>query len=304
MSYTLVKKSLDNKDELLNELIERVKSKRVAIIGGHFLLYYNQSKDELEPLILDDLSENIYIELAKNYAGNFPELSFEYSIELYHSLCKKNIQSKIILLVNDHKFQDGNYQSNIEEQIADKAGDLRKQFYSKNEIPNKYSDMLAKYGLLDKDVIYLHDNQTRTKEDLLPKESFYFSEQKLRNRFDKYVKPGLIKKNLIYQSINGKRVDLYYDMPSMGCEISITEEGTCGCSAEVIELINNLRQKEFDEIIFFVPHECSIAVENGIMAALNINSKKLKVITIEGLGGMKQNVHNTNKYSITEQNYE
>lgn len=97
---------------------------------------------------------------------------------------------------------------------------------------------------------------------------------------------------------------MYYESAAQGHYICLTENGTCACSAEVIELIIDLLNREMKEIIFFVPNECISSVDNGIMAALNIKGQSARVLTVSNFGGMGFNEEATNEFVVTEHIFE
>ncbi len=287
---------------LLGKLVS--KKNKIAIIGGHFMLFYNKLNNELEPVIWQDLTNERHKEFAKQNAGNFPLRSFRYSVDLYKLFKHQNIQSGLVLLVNDHKFQSPNFQSEITDYIKGHGGELRKNFYTKNIIPHCYSEILKNEGISQKEILIDNTNLNREQEDLLPIISCYYSEQKLRNRFDDFVKADLIHQGYIRQEVVGKKINLYFQLAHKYNDFCLTENGSCACSAEVIEFITNLLKRNFFEIIFFVPNECAIAVDNGIMGALNINKITAKVFTVTNFGGMGFDEHIKRPYTITEHIYE
>lgn len=285
--YSAEKYDPKTESELLKLLSESVTGKnKVAIVGGHFMLLYDKATDELKPVILQDLEKENQKEFAKQFAGNFPLRSFQYSVDLFKQLENRKVQNGILLLVNDHKFQSESFQKDISAEINGRGGDLRQEYFRKNKIPESYLETLKANGIESKNIFVRNNDVKRSESDLLPKESWYYSEQKLRKRFEKYVVPELLKKEKIYQLESGKGTNVFYQTPNVGTEICLTENGACGCSAEVTELISNLLRKGMNEIILFIPNECVNAVDNGINAALNINEVAAKVITISGLGGM------------------
>jgi hypothetical protein len=287
MMYSTEKFYPKTESELLNLLSAAISGKnKVVIVGGHFMLFYDKVKNELQPVIFEDLEKDNQKLFAKQFAGNFPLKSFQYSVDLYKLLENRNIDSGILLLVNDHKFQSESFQKNISTEIIGRGGELRQAYFRRNKIPEIYLHTLKEKGIECKNILVNNNDVKRKESDLLPKESWYYSEQKLRKRFDKYVAPKLLKNEKIYQVESGKGTDIFFQTPNIGTELCLTENGSCGCSAEVIEFISNLLNRGVTEIVFFVPNECANAVDSGIMAALGINEKSAKVITISNFGGM------------------
>jgi len=303
--YTTQKYYPNNQTELLNVLIESVSgNSKIAIVGGHFMLLYDKTEDELKPVIIQEFEqENIKL-FAKQFAGNLPLSSFKFSVELFKIFKKQNIESGIILLVNDHKFQSVNFQPDIIPSIKGRGGELRKKYFSRNSIPNCYIQVLDSEGIsMDQILIDNNDNKRHT-SDLLPKKSWFYSEKRLKNRFDYFVKTQLMKRGIIREDFNGDTVELFYESPNNGNNICLTENGACACSAEIIEFITNLLSRNITEIIIMVPDECVSAVDNGIFAALNICEVFAKVTTINGFGGMGIDENLERTFIATEHMYE
>lgn len=128
-----IKKHFPKEEEKLLELLYSsvTKTSPIAIIGGHFMLFYDRTVDELKPVIWQELDNDNEIKFAQQNAGNFPTRSFIYSIGLYKLFQKSKAESGLILLVNDHKFQSKNFQPNIIEHVKGRGGELRKKFFEK-----------------------------------------------------------------------------------------------------------------------------------------------------------------------------
>jgi len=292
---------LKNEASLLDFLGGKISgNKKVAIIGGHYMLFYDKAKDELKPVIWQELEIEQQKKFAEQNAGNFPVRSLRYSIELFKKLKVRNIKSGIILLVNDHKFQSVNFQSGIASFIAGRGGELRKKYFNKNIIPGCYDEILETENISKDEILFNNDDPGRQSGDLLPKKSWFYSEQKLRNRFDEFVKPELLSSGNIRQDHVGSRVDLYFESPNHNNDFCLTENGSCACSGEVIEFISNLIRREIFEIVFFVPNECASPVDNGVMAALSISGKAAKVWTVFNFGGMGFSENTNRPFTVTE----
>jgi hypothetical protein len=268
------------------------KNGEIAIVGGHFILFYDKKSDKLKPLIYNDLSNKKDLEFAELFAGDFPTKSFEYSIRLIKHYLSKNNKARNVFLINDHKFQALDFQPNTKHLTHGKGGVLRKSFYrDPTMFPSSFSMIIRKYGF-DRisDVVFENYNSNRQPQDILPNPSFFFSEQALRTRFDKKTKSKRIKEMVFIQSKSSEseHSDLYYSLNNN--QICLTESGHCGCSLEVMEFIHSLVNHGFQQIIFFVPIECKDAVNIGIGVALdtlNLSAHtKIEVTIVTSIGGM------------------
>lgn len=283
----------------------------VAIVGGHFMLMYDKYEDCLKPVIHQELDNPKHKEFAKLMAGDFPVKSFEYSLELIKYFKTRGIEAKNVFIVNDHKFQSNDFQPEILPLVKGRTGELRKKFYRQsNPIPNIYFDLSKKNDLFLEKNILENYNIKRHEDEILPKRSFFFSERTLRSRFNKRVKNKLAKYDEFQQvkDFNDRPSELYYI--DSGENICLTEHGVCGCNSEVLEFANNLIQNNYHDILFFIPDECSAAVNQGLNIASFINhkyyGKRNKIVVLSGLGGMsinqnklrpKINIYKSNDYA-------
>ncbi len=305
MMYSAEKNNPNTESELLILLSESVTGKnKVAIVGGHFMLLYDKATDELKPVIWQELDSVSQKEFAVQNAGNFPVRSFRYSLELYKRFQSRKIESGLVLLINDHKFQSVNFQPDIVASINGRGGELRKKYFSKNIIPGCYAEILEEEKISKEDFLIENSNRKRQADDLLPQQSWFYSEQKLRRKFDNLLKPVLVKQGSIRQDFVGNRVELFYESKNHSNNFCLTENGSCACSAEVIEFISNLLNRGMNEIIIFVPNECTESVDNGVLAALNIKAKQAKVLTISNFGGMGFNENIKRPFVVTEHIFE
>lgn len=248
--------------ELLEVLSNTVSSKRkVAIVGGHYMLFYDMQKDSLVPLIKEDLQQENQKEFAELFTGNFPEKSMQLSIDLMNILKKNHVENKFVFIVNDHKFQSKNYQPNISGYINNRTGELRKKYYTKNALPTYFRNVFEENNISLVDDVQHYQVKNKQKEDNILKEGFFFSEQRLRNKFGKHLKNKLVQEGKIRKVENSGSVEVYYSgFPNE--DICLTENGGCGCSGEVMEFLYELSDLGYTDIFFFVPNECVEAANN------------------------------------------
>ncbi len=289
-------KGIDSVDDMMNYLKNLNFSKEkgpVAIVGGHFMLLYDQNEDNLKPVIYQDLKDEKQKEFARKWAGDFPVKTFEYSLELIKYYRALGIDAENVFIVNDHKFQASDFQPNTLDKVKNKGGQLRRSFYwQDNNIPASYLDLILNYKFESiRDVISPNVEYKRNEDSILPKESIYYSEQVLRKKFEKSMKKLLRKKSFVEES-KGRKSEVFFE--NNITRICITENGKCGCSSEVMEFIWQLMNKNYFNIIMFIPEECEDQVNNGIEVALqsenNIN-EIMNLLVITGIGGLSGNIN-------------
>ena len=281
MSYS-EKYFFDKDDELLKFLIDKAdRNRKTIIIGGHYMLFYDKSSDSLKPLIKEDLSLESHKQFAYLHTSGFPEKSMDIAITLHKSLNSMNVFNKFAFIVNDHKFQSKNFQSNISDKIAGRTAELRKKYYANNSIPDYYKRIFDVNGIDYSDTVQKYIIKDIKKEDNLQEEVYFYSEQRLRNKFDRNLKEKLTYDGKIKKMVSGTGFELYY-CGFNNSDICLTEDGGCGCSGEVMEFINELYLLGYSNFYFFVPDECQVAVNNGFGIINEIIHNNLNIYSISG----------------------
>lgn len=298
MAFSSEKYSQKSESELLNLLEDAVSPNRiVAIVGGHYMLFYDTQKDSLVPLIKQDLMQENQKAFAEMFTGDFPEKSIQLSVDLLNNLKSKQVESKLVFIVNDHKFQSKNYQPNIADVIAGRTGALRKKYYAENTLPEYYHSVFEGSKIsLKNDVQHYYVN-IQQKEDNVLKNGVFFSEQRLRNKFEKNLKDKLAEEGKIKKVENSGAVEVYYS-GFANEDICLTESGGCGCSGEVMEFLYELSALGYTDVFFFVPNECVEAANNGFRVVTDTLTAPISIYSIYGLGGM--GVKNSNKYQVAK----
>jgi len=270
-------KIFKTQNDLYNFLINRLNNYPAAIMAGHFMLYYDGTNQSLVPLIYQDLGDGEIKEIAQLYAGEFPIKSFKIGLDI---ISDTGVSSKIVFLVNDHKFQDINFQPENRQIIDSDAGRLRQYFYSEYGIkmPKTYYSILHDTCFKFDDTILLNNDLSRQKQDILPKETIYFSEQALRNRFENTIRNDLKNNPNFY--VNG--VDIFY-APTLEC---LTKEGKCGCSGEIMEFLHVLEKKGYKNVVLISPNECVEPIRTACEAYVLGFESSLNVFQIHGVGGI------------------
>ncbi|HEV2695480.1 MAG TPA: hypothetical protein VG347_21485 [Verrucomicrobiae bacterium] len=286
--------SFKNQEELFKFLcsfpFER--DEQVAIIAGHFMLMYDGDNDALVPMIYQDAENDKVRQFSLNLVGDFPVLTFRMGLLLYKLLLSRRLRPKICLAINDHKFQGQGFQSQFEHKLKElgKAAGLRREFYRSFRIRKSFKKILTDEGLAEEDVILSNNNPTQGK-GRLGKGSPFFSEKAMRNTFDRR-RLNEIKSDIRFRyerrptKQNPSSYALFYKNGISQNEMCLTEEGSCGCAAEVHEFYIELIRLGFTKIIFFLPQECLTQVGIGTFITAVRIAPQIKVFVITGLGGM------------------
>jgi hypothetical protein len=256
----------------------------IGILGGHFILDYNRDRNELAPLIVEDITDDEFRLISNIEAGDFPLCSFKYGLHLHKSLSQKNIDSRIIILVNDHKtpFLAANKKQELLPQ-------LRNQYFINNKLPESYVDLLRKEMLSPSDVLLRNilkiENQNR--------DSYLFSEKYFRKRFDRSLKEAVLETDGFFsmEGSSGKS-EVYINLTN-GNNFCLSEKGKCGCSGEVMQFIFSMVSTyNILDFVLFIPHECALGVSNGIYAILHFLEMKNIEISVKMITSLPCDNHN------------
>jgi len=145
-------------------------------------------------------------------------------------------------------------------------------------------------------VQHYHVN-SKQKEDNVLKDGFFFSEQRLRNKFEKNLKDKLSEEGKIRKVENSGAVEVYYS-GFANEDICLTENGGCGCSGEVMEFLYELSALGYTDVFFFVPNECVEAANNGFAVVADTLTAPISIYSIYGMGGM--GVKDSKQYQVTK----
>ena len=268
-----------NEDGLFKYLSE-ISSKHgfIGILSGHLILDYNRDRNELAPLIAEDIVNEEFKQVAAIEAGDFPICSFNYGLHLLKTLKRKHVDSRIILLVNDHKtsFLSANKKQKLLPQLRD-------QYFSDNKLPNSYLALL-KNEMLNPSEVLIRNTLKKKDQDRV---TYLFSEKYFRKRFDRYLK-GKVLGTEGFFSMEGKsgKSEIFIELEN-GENYCLSENGACGCSGEIMHFLYSLVCKEsIYDFVLFVPFECALGVSNGVYAIMKFLTKsgiKISVRVITGL---------------------
>ena len=283
-----------SEDELLNYLTNAGLQSEgaVAIVAGHFMLAYDDQQRRLVPMVRQDTKHPWVRHFSENMAHDFPLRSFQLGLQVHQRLKCADRASGLVLLVNDHIFQtEAWHEQNLPAEPKDFAANLRHEFYRSNwALPDSFAKAIRELASdSGEDVFLRNDNPQRTKTDIIPKHSIFFSEQALHRRFDEKTRHKLIGdahfKHI--EAASGK-YRVYFQEDDYSPQVCLIDEDGCGCSGEVVELLLRLQERGVSTVLFFSPQECASPVHAGAKATSYIvgrQSKRLSVITITGLGG-------------------
>lgn len=247
----------------------------VVILAGHFMLFYDPMADALVPMICEELVDPKLRKIAEKYADNFPSKSFNFGLQLIKLYGDISVSAKVLLLVNDHKFQSGNFQPELKPSYIGRGGELRKSYYATNDqIPNIFVEQIREAGLCAEDIIIRNDDLGRGGRATLPPRTVFYSEQMLRKRFDRNTKKRLLNHPSfsVKNTNNVLKTELVFRDPNLpGIEYCLTDEGDCDCSSEVLQLISELERiaKATTDLIMFIPIECYALVNRGVLAGMH-----------------------------------
>ena len=300
--YHMTEDFLKGESKLFEKLhqIQGETTGQKVIMGGHYMLAYDQEKKRLIPMIWQDIENEKLKKQSISLAGDFPVYTFALGLKLIKQVPQFD-SSKVLLLINDHIF------TSLGEPFCDKdssnAGLLRKEYFDKSEIPFSFNIVLQNLGFENNNIILENNDVNRNPQSILPHSTKLFSEQFLRNEFGRKTINNLYESNYFTRKISGdKKQMIFSPWGNKNGEICLLESGGCGCAGETIQLILSLFEQNLNEIVLFVPEECSIAVNQGIKAALHYISQDVLVTVITGLSRCFDigNIHKNDESVIFE----
>lgn len=270
--------------------------KQVAVMGGHFMLLYDESMDCLVPMIWQDAKNDRVRKLSRSLAGDFPVQSMEMSLSLTRLARGCSATPRIVLLVNDHKFTDRTFDSEFADSVAGRAEGLRKDFFRHNpDLPQSLDTLVRHESTPLTELFLANDDSRRDKNAILPRRTIFFSEMALRNRFNhqsrQYIKGNprfRLHRRTNACGLDGGCYEVYYH-DGIHQEECLTNEGECGCAGEMVEFFLQLQDRGFAMAVVLTPHECKKPVRVAGRIAANLMAERrpspgsLWIVT--GLGG-------------------
>ena len=274
-------------DKLLNALRPNVTGTS-AIMAGHFMLMYDSRKNQLVPMIQQELNDRMLLQQVRIYAGDFPLRTLRYGIELHKRwLMNSEQDSKLLLLVNDHRFQAFCSDSLRKKLRGDFAGQLRRAYYKQEQIiPECYLAEFESNSVDYRSVVMRNQHVPSNLISNGASVSYVFSEMNLRNRFRR----GLQKSVTSFEGFSKRHISTKESPDIFFNNFCLTEDdGECGCSGEMVQLLFDLLREQVSNIILFVPEECTPPVRVGAQAALSLarshGISSADICVIDGVGG-------------------
>src|SRR3989344_4193348 len=140
-------KRIQTLDELKIRMSNRVRDscKKTIIIGGHYAL-----EKDFKPGFLEN-----------DTFGIFPQATFDLACGLIRTAKDSGRESKLALLVDDHSLMSMPNWYLFSQRRNDEAEMIRKkvgEYFDNFQVPDKYLQILAGYGLCEKDILPASDS--------------------------------------------------------------------------------------------------------------------------------------------------
>jgi len=272
---------------------------KTAIFAGHYMVVYRHKENRLVPLLKSVVdSDPAASNLEREYTaliGDFPEASFELALKLVASC--PSAERRIVLLVNDHYFKV--IQPGVPSGMA--LARLKYNYYRSNSVPKALETILLRYPNIGP--VFERNDAQRSTENTLPSRTVFFSENVLRNRFERLRKPWILTQPGFRWSggiYGGMR--LVYSSPRSARQVCLLDNRDgCGCSGAMIELLLQLWESGTTNLVLFIPDECRGPVAEAIEATLQALVPFQTVVAVwsEGTGSNGEAVFkNATRYDL------
>lgn len=253
----------------------------IGIVAGHFMLMYDGETSGLVPMIWQDAKNKQVASVSKALAGDFPVYTFSLGLQAF-DIFSETHSPKILLVVNDHLFQSSSWNSSFGRSDKD-AGELRRAFYrDAPRLPPSYELQMSQSGKTFEETFLDNHNSVRNKQSILPQKTYFFSEQVFRNQFGRDTE-AFLRSRFFYSQKDGEQSSIMFSPWGQAeSAVCLTEDGRCGCSGEVIQMLLHLAEREINTVLCFVPEECVLAFNQGVKATLHFIAKSMRVVVIAG----------------------
>jgi len=270
--YSNTNEIFDSDTEFIKYVVDQTKGTDSVILGGHYILLYNDIDDCLEPAIWEENKADHLKELSKIVAGDFPLSTFKLALKIRKQIKQLKDDSSIALLINDHFFQSNSLSFKTSNRLKGNWDEYKFMYFKNAKLPEVYNNIVEQYHVEINSAIFpntlIHSKYYH---------SLLFSETSLRKRFEKRLKKELSNsKNFYLNNSYNEKSKLFYkgEEGNLTC---LSENGSCGCSGEVMQFIMEVYSKNNNSLIMMVPQDCYESVCVGVEAFISYlqNSKLL-----------------------------
>lgn len=288
----------DNREDFISLVLDKTKGKDTIVLGGHYLLAYNNAKKKLEPSFLNENKDIILNNGSEKYLGSFPLESFDLGLNIVIQKKRNNEKAKISVLVNDHLFQSkSSKELNVRLEDMD-WGMIKEEYYNNSELPKAYREKINDYGMTVENVILM--NQNKRSKYFNP---MLFSETSLRKKFDKKLKKELSKNDSFFLIKHKNAKSELFFVDNKENSLCLTNGGVCGCSGEVMQFLYEIQEMNYEALVLIVPLDCFDSVRVGVEAYICYNkeaftNKKLHNFIVATGIGESDNIECKSKESI------
>ena len=248
----------------LSALIDLVRGRAdnapsVVLQAGHFLLYYDNTEDQILPCVASELTGPRQ-QLIRDTLGYFPSLTWEVGLRILDALPAQH--KRVLVLVNDWQYLP--------------RGIHRRRFYQDHpRLPASYRTTLASTAYQPQLLI-----PSRPRKALHTGE--FFSEQTLRNQYGKHFRRMIAAKTLPANTnitSNGRTLTCsLLDAIGSQQEVYCAGKGQ-NCSHEVAELLSMVtRLSECSVFVNLFPLVCREYVESGTEIAFDLFRTPLRTV--------------------------
>ncbi len=255
---------------------------KAAILAGHYYLDYDRTTRALVPAIVGITDDPELTLRFYTIAGTFPARSFGDGVGIRQALVTRGMDAKLVLLANDHVFQNKNFQRHdalIE--IEGRSKQLRAGYFKGSApIPPPYIRTVQAMGWLPDEVFYLWEQPNRNPDSPLPNKTYVLSEQLLDKTFKRQTAKKYKKEGIFIEHLENGEKSLNFCSKSSGANFCVLSGRTSGCFGVAFELLKTLIEGGNNIVVLFLPPDCIEPCVEAAEVLTSIHTGDIQIVIV------------------------
>lgn len=253
-----VQLKFDSKEEFLRWSTSQLSGEDVSVLAGHYMLAYDFQRRILTPLIKRTIAGGESSVPLLALTRDFPEKSFFLGLDFLRAL--QSPKKKILMLVDDVAL------TFMQDLPSDsRLSDLRRQYFHSSPLPPEVYLRELERRNLDYSKIF-EANFSRRASSTLPTNTYLFSEHILRTRFRRRIRQELEAIDGFQLKADPLTTSLVFERSgNLNSECMIEGGGEQACSGPALALMDLVRKRGYEHIVWFLPSGCREGVSQAVL---------------------------------------